>query len=138
MQAPGSHGNTKHSIKQVTANMSKKLSKKQRVRRAHVKQVRLDKLVRAQWGMKDLLEIFGLGIAHRLRHPHRHAEMGQNYFSNHFHAGARNPAGSKLLRSFVRANGARSASYERDYKALTGRRHNHVNLGEDESAEAAA
>jgi hypothetical protein len=71
-------------------------------------------------------------LVHRLRTNPRDGQIGQNYFSNHFHAGARNPAGSKLLRRFVRANGARSASYERDYKALTGRRYNHLNLGEDE------
>jgi hypothetical protein len=118
--------------------MSKQLSIAQRARRARVKQAHMDRLTRPQWTQKDLLEIFGLGLVHRLRTNPRDGQIGQNYFSNHFHAGARNPAGSKLLRRFVRANGARSASYERDYKALTGRRYNHLNLGEDEQPEAVA
>lgn len=98
----------------------------------------LRKLANAQWTERDFLEIFGLGLAHRLQTNPRDANIGKNHFSNHFHAGARNPAGSKLLRRFIRANGPRSASYGRDYQALTGRRYNHINLGEDESAEAAA
>jgi hypothetical protein len=117
--------------------MSKQLSKAQRARRNRVKAARMAKLVNAQWTQKDLLEIFGLGLAHRLRTNPRDAQIGQNYFSNHFHAGARNPAGSKLLRRFIRANGPRSGSYERDYKQLTGRRYNHLNLGEDEPEKAA-
>lgn len=101
------------------------------------KQIARRMLVNARWTQKDLLEIFGLGVAHRLRTNPRDAHIGQNYFSNHFHAGARNPAGSKLLRRFIRSNGPRSGSYERDYKALTGRRYNHLNLGEDEPEKAA-
>lgn len=94
-------------------------------------------LADARWTQRDLLEIFGLGLAHRLQTNPRDANIGQNYFSNHFHAGARNPAGSKLMRRFIRANGSRSARYESDYKALTGRRYNHLNLGEDDAEKAA-
>jgi hypothetical protein len=96
------------------------------------KQIARRMIANAQWGLKDLLEIFGLGLANRLRTNPRDSLQGKNYFSTRFHAGARNPAGSKLMRRFIRANAARSASYERDYKALTGRRYNHVSLGEDE------
>jgi hypothetical protein len=110
--------------------MSKQLSKKQRIRRELVKAAHRDRLVRAQWTLKDLLEIFGLGFAHRMRINPRDAHIGQNYFSNHFHAGAHNPAGSKLMRRFIRASGR--GTWERDYKVLTGRRYNHVNLGEED------
>lgn len=118
--------------------MSKQLSRKQRARRNMVKRARMAKLVNAKWGMKDLLEIFGLGIAHRLRTNPFGSRIGQNYFSNHFHAGAHNPSGSKLLRGFIRANGSRSEAHLATYKALTGRRYNHLNLGEDEQPEAVA
>jgi hypothetical protein len=94
-------------------------------------------LAERRWDKRDLMEIFGFGLAHRLCMNPRDAHIGKNYFSSHFHAGARNPAGSKLLRGFIRANGPRSGSYERDYKALTGRRYNHLNLGEDDAEKAA-
>jgi len=94
-------------------------------------------LAARRWTYRDLLEIFALGMEMRLMTHPRDTNIGKNYFSNRFHAGRRNPAGSKLLRGFIRANGPRSASYERDYKALTGRRYNHLNLGEDDAEKAA-
>jgi hypothetical protein len=78
-------------------------------------------------GEQQLLHLFGLCLMHRLRTNPRDANIGKNYFTKHFHAGKRNPAGSKLLRRFIRQSKREQVAYRRDYAALTGRQYNHLN-----------
>lgn len=87
----------------------------------------LRRVANAKWGMKDLLEIFGMGLAHRLRTNPMHGRIGKNFFSNHFHAGAHNPAGSKLLRRFIRHSNKEQTVLRKSYAGLTGRQYNHLN-----------
>lgn len=84
-------------------------------------------LANARWGMRDMLEIFGRGLQNRVVATSRHDSVGKNYFSNHFHAGARNPAGSKLLRRFIRQSKKEQHTERKMYAALTGRQYNHLN-----------
>lgn len=84
-------------------------------------------LAERNFSHSDLIQLFGMGIAIRLRTFHRHEEPGKHFFSNHFHAGAHNPAGSKLLRRFIRGSNGEQVIVRKAYAALTGRHYNHLN-----------
>jgi hypothetical protein len=75
----------------------------------------------------DVLTIFGKGMMARVQKQSRHDSVGKNFFSNHFHAGRRNPAGSKLLRRIIRQSEKEVTSTRAAYKALTGRQYDHLN-----------
>jgi hypothetical protein len=105
----------------------KPLTRDERVAREISKEHQLRALAKAAWGYKDLLEIFGLGLAHRLRTNPFGERIGKNYFTKHFHAGKRNPAGSKLLRRFIRQNSKEAVFERKAYATLTGRQYDHLN-----------
>jgi hypothetical protein len=99
----------------------------ERIAREIAKEHQLRTLATANWGKKDLLEIFGLGLVHRLRTVGGEHKVGKNYFTKHFHAGKRNPAGSKLLRRFIRQSKKEQHKERKMYAALTGRQYDHLN-----------
>lgn len=105
----------------------KMIARAERVSCEAAKQGHRRELADANWTKRDLIEIFGLGIAHRFRNQPRHAHIGKNYFTKHFHAGKRNPAGSKLLRQFIRRSEKEQHVERKLYAALTGRQYNHLN-----------
>lgn len=114
-------GTEAHKVAQVL------LTRAERIAQAEAKEVHRRTLASANWGRQDLLEIFGLGLAHRLRTQPRDANIGKNFFTKHFHAGKRNPAGSKLLRKIIRHNRGEAVAERGEYAALTGRQYNHLN-----------
>jgi hypothetical protein len=75
----------------------------------------------------DILRMFGQSMMVRVQKQTRHDSVGKNFFSNHFHAGRRNPAGSKLLRRIIRQSDKEMTSTRKAYKALTGRQYDHLN-----------
>lgn len=115
--------------------MSTQRSKAVREALARDKAAHLRQLANASWGQEDLLEIFGLGIVSRLRSGRGQQAVGKNFFSNHFHAGARNPAGSKLLRRFIRRSKKEQHVYRKAYAELTGRQYDHLNNPDMSNAE---
>lgn len=81
----------------------------------------------------NLLSLFGACLTRRLTEgSNPHNTLGAHYNGNHHHAGRRNPAGSKLMRSFIRANGPRSENWKPAYLQLTGREYDHINTPEVE------
>lgn len=114
-----------------TPDMTPKiLARVQRTAHEAAKAGQLRTLANANWSQRDLLEIFGLAMAAHIRTTHKHGTIGKNYFSNHFHAGARNPAGSKLLRRVIRQSSGEAVRIRRQYAALTGRQYNHMNISD--------
>lgn len=107
--------------------MKNTLTTKQRTTQDSKKAKARRVLVSNQFQLRDLVEIFGRCIQHRFITNPRDARIGKNYFSNHFHAGARNPAGSKLLRRFIRDSSKEQVTVRRAYAALTGRHYDHLN-----------
>lgn len=80
-----------------------------------------------RWSYTDILRMFGQGMMARVQKQTRHDSVGKNFFSNHFHAGHRNPAGSKLLRRIIRQSNKEMTSTRSAYTALTGRQYDHLN-----------
>lgn len=110
--------------------MKKTPTAKQRAAHDNLKAIERRALVSNQFQFRDLVEIFGRCIQHRFVTNPRDAHIGKNYFSNHFHAGARNPAGSKLLRRLIRDSSKEQVAVRRAYAALTGRHYDHLNTPE--------
>lgn len=112
---------------ETTVETPKVLTREDRIALEIAKEHHRRSLAKENWSRKDLLEIFGLGLMHRLRTNPHGARIGKNYFTKHFHAGKRNPAGSKLLRRFIRQSSGEATNTRRAYAALTGRQYNHLN-----------
>lgn len=71
-----------------------------------------------QFTRADLLGLFGAAIRSKL--------AGANLPGKHSHPGQRNPAGTKLVRRFIRQSGGESTYWRKRYVALTGRQYNQV------------
>lgn len=79
----------------------------------------LREAVSRRFSFRDLLNVFGAAIRARL------IEGGYSS-GKHSHPGRRNPAGTKLVRSFIRQSGGESTYWRKRYFELTGRQYNQV------------
>lgn len=96
-----------------------------RIRR-HVqkqKEQTLRQAVERRFTGDDLLGIFGAAIRARLREELQEEGYGP---SKHSTPGHCNPAGTKLVRRFIRQAGTEATYWRQCYRALTGRHYHEV------------
>mgnify|MGYP005814760895 CR=1 FL=1 len=73
-----------------------------------------------------LFEIFCMAFRAKISEPsNRHNSLGKHYFTKHPQHGP-NPAGTKLVRSFIRHSNRESVYWRKLYAQMTGRQYNGV------------
>lgn len=73
-----------------------------------------------------LLEIFGMAFRAKISEPsNQHNRLGKHYFNKHPQHPA-NPAGTKLVRRFIRWASGEAVAYRKLYAELTGRQYGGV------------
>lgn len=83
-------------------------------------------LVDRQWTGNDLLKIFGDALRAKIADmSNPHNRLGKNYGNRHgthhnAHSTSHNPAGTKLIRGFIRHSGRESTYWRELYKSRTG------------------
>lgn len=80
----------------------------------------MDALVKRQWTGRDMLQIFALALKAKLSEkPTRYQMTGRNTGRHHeYHF--EHPAGTKLVRRFIRQGRGEQVEYRRIYARLTG------------------
>lgn len=104
----------------VTAEPTPKsaLTRPERRSLAQMKASFLRTIAEHEFTVNDLLEIFGMAFRAKLYEPAtRHQQAGKHHSFRRGHSN--HPAGTKLVRSFLRGNGD-SVHYNAVYKLLTG------------------
>ena len=85
----------------------------------------------ARFPYASMVTLFGKVLTRRLtEQTNPHNTIGGHYFNRHHHPGRRNPAGSKLLRLFIRHGGSEQTAMRKRYADLTGRQYDHLNTPE--------
>lgn len=104
------------------------MSRKERLIVSKLKEVELRKVADRKWTFTDLLNIFGLAIRTKLfQQTNPHNRIGKNYFNSHDQKSRRHPAGTKLVRGFIRHSGRESAVWRSMYAEMTGKNYGPAN-----------
>jgi hypothetical protein len=110
----------------------RKLTRMERRSIAQMKASALRFMAEFKLKAEHLLEIFGMAIRAKMSEPsNRHNSIGSNYFNAHgthhyVHATNHHPAGTKLVRAFIRHSRKEQTVYRRLYAELTGKQYNGV------------